>query len=751
MQASSQTLNMLKAEPEKGLKHSKQPGNRSGRNSSAKPAGKKAAGKEKAVLPAATAAQACEDLPQSSFYYIAHQIPGRMRLRPLPPQAANSGRQTIASSDLAVLLRGLPPNVQVDICPKTGSILIAVRRERQAATPERRQEPRNPVPGKILSYVYPKGLRFFLAVARSVPYMLRGLNTIIRKHSVNLDVLDGSALLVCLLQRDFRSLGSIVFFFALGEYLAEWTRKKSHASLADSLALNIESAWIQTEAGEELEVPLARLNIGDIVIIRAGSVIPVDGTVAMGDGMVNQATMTGEALPVHRKAGNSVYAGTILEEGELRVQASKVGGETRINSILRHIEESEEAKAAIQGKYEKIADAVVPYNFMLCGLVYALTRNPRRAGSVLLVDYSCAIRLSTPLAILTAMQEAADHGVLIKGGKFAEALAQADVVVFDKTGTLTEAQPTVADVISFSPGHSKDDILKLAACLEEHFPHPVGRAVVRAAEQAGLSHREEHAEVEFVVAHGIASKLNGQRVLVGSEHFLVEDSNVLITEEQRQIIRTESARGRSILYLSLNGGLAGILMIEDKIRPNAREVISKLRESGVKRAIMLTGDGPLTAAAIAAEAGIDEFRAAMLPEQKAAFVSELREQGFTVLMIGDGVNDSPALSAANIGCAMCSGADMAKEVADMVLTSGNLDGLLLARDICRKLLPRISSSFRTSLFWNSLFLLGGLTGLLSAGVSAFLHNTVTSAIAVNSMRPYLEALPAPEGPAAKRH
>ena len=726
-------------------------------------------------------------LLRQARFALVHELPGRMRLRPWGFRPETRAVES-ALRNLAHSLAG----ADIALSPRTGSLLIhydgqeargrilrlfdlktlqpalpapkgkrlvfpapaaasgepafALRvatatdaaRARQFGDAE--PEARNPVPFKTISFFFPRLVNVAIAILRALPYLFTGLKALLRGR-LDLEVLDASALLVCILRRDFRSLSSIVFFFALGEYLADWTKKKSRASLAESLALNIDQVWVR--AGDlERQVPLAEVEVGDVVVVRAGTVLPVDGTVLDGDGMINQSSMTGEAMPAHRTKGATVYAGTVLEEGELAITASGVGGNTRVTSILRTIEESESVKASIQGKYERVADAIVPYNFLLSGAVYAATRDPLRAGSVLLVDYSCAIRLATPLAIFTAMREAAEHGVLIKGGKFMEALAEADVVVFDKTGTLTEARPVVAKVVPFGE-HSRACVLRLAACLEEHFVHPVGQAVVRAAEAEGLKHREEHTQVEFIVAHGIASRWRDQRVIIGSDHFVLEDEGIPITSEQQAVVETESARGRSVLYLAIGEALAGLLLIEDSIREETRTVVEALRQDGVKRVIMLTGDGELTAASIAARAGIGQYRARLLPEAKAAFVASLKKRGHKVMMVGDGINDSPALSASHVGVAMAEGADMAREVADVVLVNGRLEGLLLARRLSRLALSRVRSNFHTSLLWNSLFLAGGLLGLLRPGLSALLHNATTAAIAVNSVRPFLPVLHEP--------
>ena len=606
---------------------------------------------------------------------------------------------------------------------------ISVEVKQQAAT-----EARNPIFGKILSFVFPSLVKSVMAVFRAIPYFLRGLGDLAHGR-LSLNTLDAAALLVCLLRRDFRSLSSITFFFSLGAFLESWTRRKSHGSLAESLALNITHAWVK-QGDMEAEIPLENLRPGDIVVVRAGSVLPVDGTVVWGEAMVNQASMTGEPLAVRCTVKADVYAGTFLEEGELHISATKVSGETRIDSILHYIEESEYVKAGIQSKFERLADGIVPYNFLLALLVYAITRDAMRAGSVLLVDYSCAIRLATPLKILSSMSEAARHGILIKGGRFFEALAEADAIIFDKTGTLTEARPKVAEIIPFG-NHDADAVLRLAACLEEHFPHPIGQAVVYASEQKNLRHLEEHAKVEFIVAHGIATKLHGERVLIGSEHFVVEDSGLELTPEQKEAARRQTGQGRSVLYLAVAETLAGIIAIEDKMRPGMPQLIAALRGDGFKRIIMLTGDSHLTAEAVARQAGIQEFKARLLPEQKAQFVARLQAEGATVLMLGDGINDAPALAAANAGVALTHGADMAKEVADIVLTHGNPADILPARMLARQTLARIRKNFHISLALNSLFLAGGLSGILSPGLSAFLHNASTATLAVHSMTPLL--------------
>ena len=687
-------------------------------------------------------------------FILVHDIRGRMRLRP------RQGTSAWLSHEAVVSFFALPSEgLWVTISPRTGSILLQCATDEVYASVRTRLKlpamapattvtaplvkknsvpaenaVANPVPSKILSFLFPRLLNTVVSIFRALPHIGRGFVQL-GKGKLGLDVLDAAALGVCLLRRDFRTLSSITFFFSLANFLEYWTRKKSHADLAESLALNISHVWIREDSMER-EVPLADVRPGDTVVVRAGSVIPVDGTIMQGEALINQSSLTGEPLPIHRTAGMTVYAGTVVEEGEIDITATKIGSQARIHAILRYIEESETVKATIQSKYEWIADSIVPYNFLLAFLVYALTKNVLRASSVLLVDYSCAIRLTTPLTILSTMREAAQHGALIKGGKFIEALAEADTLVFDKTGTLTEARPEVVAVVPFGE-YDEDTVLRLAACLEEHFLHPVGQAVVHAAERKNLKHKEEHAKVEFVVAHGITSQLRGKRVLIGSEHFIVEDQHIPVTPEQRDAITDQAGQGRSILYLAVGNALAGIIAIEDRLRPGMPSLINDLRTDGFSRIIMLTGDGPLTAQAIAHQAGIAEFKATLLPEEKAEYIAQLQAQGRRVLMVGDGVNDAPALSTADVGAALKHGADMTKEVADMVLTNGNPADILMARKLAKLAIARIQGNFHKSVAWNSLFLAGGLLGVLRPGVSALLHNASTAVLAVQSMLPLL--------------
>ncbi len=587
----------------------------------------------------------------------------------------------------------------------------------------------------------PLVIRAVTSVLGAVPFLFKGLNALLHGR-LSVDVLDAAAIGASLLMRDFRTVSMLTLLLGLGETLEQWTRRRSMATLTESLALNVESVWLLAD-GEEISVPLAQVRAGDLVVVRAGGSIPVDGEVVEGEGVVNQSSMTGEPLGVPRSAGASVYAGTAVEEGRLVIRARHVGDGTRLRQVVKFIEESESLKAGIQGKFERMADMAVPFTFGLAGLVWLLTRNFRRASSVLLVDYSCALKLATPLAVLTAMREGARHGMAIKGGRYLEALNEADTLVFDKTGTLTQASPKVVEVIP-APGFKRDEVLRIMACLEEHFPHPVARAVVHKAEEELLQHAEEHAHVEYVVAHGVASSLHGKKLCVGSRHYIECDEGVDLSVLDEEITR-QAAMGRSLLFMSEEGRPAGMVAIEDPLRPEAARVVAEMRGLGIKRVLMLTGDDERTARAVAARVGITEFRAQILPADKAQIVQELTADGCRVLMVGDGINDAPALSASHVGVAMSDGTDLAREVANVLLTQPSLEGLVHARMLGQRTLRRINSNFVATMTLNSLFLLGGLFMLLGPGPSALLHNLTTLAVALNAMRPHLPAaLPAEE-------
>lgn len=579
----------------------------------------------------------------------------------------------------------------------------------------------------------PVGLNAANALLASVPFVLSGVKSLLRGR-FDVAVLDGAALLVSLLRRDFRTAGLLIVLLGLGEMLESYTRKKSMASLADELALRVDSVWVRRGDGN-VKIALRDVTKEDVVVVHAGNAIPVDGIVVDGDGSVNQASMTGEPLPVHRMKGGTVFAGTVLEDGELMIRPTGVGDGTRLQQIVRFIENSEAAKAGIEGKALQWADRIVPYHFLLAGLVWLVTRDFARMASVLMVDFSCALRLATPLAILTAMRTGTQRGVVVKGGKYLEALAEVDTVVFDKTGTLTASAPKLSDVVSLDERYDADDLLRLAACLEEHFPHPVGRAVVHAAEAKGLAHAVEahDAKIDYVVAHGIASSVEGARVLLGSRHFVEEDEGVSVAVGHEAAERL-AREGKSILYLAVGGRLAGLLGIEDPIREEAKSVIAALHERGVKEVWMLTGDDERTARVVAEKLGIDHYRAGILPADKAAVVTALKEKGAKVLMVGDGVNDSPALSASHVGVTLRDGADIAQEVADVVLTENTLEGLPVAMDLGKAAMARIRQNFVASVGLNGLFLAGGLTGTLMPAAGALLHNGTTIGVCLNAMR-----------------
>lgn len=591
----------------------------------------------------------------------------------------------------------------------------------------------------FLRPVLPMVVNIGNAVLGALPIIAEGIKNLF-KGKLNVPVLDAAALIVSLLRRDFRTVGLLVVLLGLGEMLENYTRKKSLASLADELALKVDQVWVRRgQDGERVEaIALSELTLEDTVVVRSGSVIPADGIVVAGDASVNQATMTGEPLPVHRTAGGSVFAGTVVEDGEIDIRPTALSDKSRLSKIVRFIETSEAAKAGIQGKAEHLADAIVPYNFLLAGLVWLLTRDLTRTASVLLVDYSCALRLATPLAILTAMRVGTGRGVLVKGGRFLEALAETDTVVFDKTGTLTQASPVLSDIVPVHPDYDRKSVLKLAACLEEHFPHPVSRAIVRAAQNEGVYHDDEDhdTEVRYIVAHGICSSVNGKKCVLGSRHFVGDDEGVDLALAQ-PVVDHLAQEGKSVLYFAVGGELVGILGIEDPLRAEAIDTIRELRSRGIKRIVMLTGDDERTAATVAAKLGLDDYRAQVLPEEKAAHVKALVKTGAKVLMVGDGINDSPALSAAHVGVTLRDGTDIAQEVADVVLTGNNLLDLPVAIDLGRAALTRIKQNFAISVGLNTSFLAGGLTGVLTPAAGALLHNATTIGVCLNAMQPTL--------------
>ena len=581
----------------------------------------------------------------------------------------------------------------------------------------------------VRSLFFPAPLRAAYTVLRSVPYLFRALRCLLQ-GKLRVEVLDGISVGLSMVRREFNTASSVMFLLGLGELLEEWTHKKSVDDLARSMSLNIDRVWLKTEGGEVL-APLHQVQAGDRVAVRMGGMIPLDGVLLEGEVMVNQASLTGESIPVPKRPGSSVYAGTVVEEGECVLRVTQQSGEGRYDKIVAMIEQSEQLKSAAESRAAHLADRLVPYTLAGSALVYLLTRNVTRALSVLMVDFSCALKLSMPLAVLSAMGEASRFHVTVKGGKYLEAVAQADTVVFDKTGTLTHASPVVAQVIPFG-GRSGAEMLRLAACLEEHFPHSMANAVVQAARDRGLAHEEMHSQVEYLVAHGIASTVEGKRVIIGSAHFVFEDEGCVVPPEERGAFDT-LPREYSHLYLAIGGQLAAVICISDPLREEAAAAVAALRGLGVRKIVMLTGDSERTAAAIAAQVGVDEYRSEVLPEDKARFVQEERARGRTVVMIGDGINDSPALSAANVGVAVSDGAAIAREIADITIAADDLFELVKLRALAQRLMQRVQSNYRFVIGFNGSLIALGAMGLLAPATSAMLHNLSTLGVSLRSM------------------
>lgn len=565
---------------------------------------------------------------------------------------------------------------------------------------------------------------------RSAQYIARGIKEL-WNHRLNVEVLDAASILASLAQRDCKTASSVMFLLNISSLLEEYTHKRTHNALARSLSINVEQVW-RVDGDTDTLVPMADIHVNDWIRVRSGNLIPVDGRVIDGEAMINEASMTGESLAVAKRADSSVYAGTVLEEGSLVIQVTALSDESRIAQIMDMIDHSEALKAGVQSQAEHLADAIVPYSFLGAIGVFAITRNLTKALSVLMVDYSCAIKLSTPIAVISAMKEASDHGILIKGGKYFEIFSEADTIVFDKTGTITESCPKLDKVIPFGK-YTRDEVLRISACLEEHFPHSVARAIVKQAEVEGLVHEELHAEVEYVVAHGISSKIGDKKCLIGSYHFIAEDEHIRVTQKQRMEIEA-AAQGRSVIYLTIGKSLAGVLLIYDPPRPEAKAVIQDLYKEGIKRIYMLTGDSENAARAVAEEIGVTDYQAQVLPEDKANIIGSLRSDKTKLIMVGDGINDSPALAAADVSVAMQDASDLAREVADITLLHNNLEDIVFLRRLSNAMLQRIKGNYRFIVTFNTGLLVSGLAGLISPAVSAYLHNLSTMMIGASSMR-----------------
>jgi len=582
----------------------------------------------------------------------------------------------------------------------------------------------------------PWPIKTAITIGRSVKYIGMGLKCLLQRK-IEVPVLDATAITVSLVTKDFSTASSIMFLLGIGELLEEWTHKKSVDDLARSMSLNVSKVWLRTPENQEILVESSKIEKGDKVVVHMGNVIPFDGEVLDGDAMVNQASLTGESVPVQRTVGNTVFAGTVVEEGEITIRVKEVEGNNRFDQIVTMIEESEKLKSELEGKAEHYADKLVPWTLGATGLTYLLTRNVTKAMSILMVDFCCALKLAMPISVLSAIREASLYNVTVKGGKFLEAVAEADTIVFDKTGTLTKAHPTVVDVVNFNDEYSSDDMLRVAACLEEHFPHSMAKAVVDAASKRGLSHEEMHTKVEYIVAHGIATSINGKRTVIGSYHFVFEDEKCVVPAGKEPLFESLPLY-YSHLYLAIEGKLSAVICIEDPLRDEAAAVVTSLKKAGISKVVMMTGDSERTASVIAKKVGVDEYYAEVLPEDKAAFVEKEKAKGRKVIMIGDGINDSPALSAANVGIAISDGAEIAREIADITVGSDDLYQIVTLKYISNALMKRIKSNYRKIVGFNSGLIALGVAGVLPPTTTALLHNGSTILISVNSMKNLLE-------------
>lgn len=576
----------------------------------------------------------------------------------------------------------------------------------------------------------PMPVRAVITSVKSVKYIWKGIRCLAHGR-LEVPVLDATAISVSVFRKDFATAGSVMFLLGIGEIIEEWTHKKSVGDLARSMSLNVKKVWLKRE-DQEILVKSSEVQPGDEIIVHMGNVIPFDGEVSDGEGMVNQASLTGEAMPVRRVSGQSVYAGTVLEEGELQIRVKEVTGSTRYEKIVSMIEDSEKLKSSVEGKAEHLADRLVPYTLLGTGAAWLLTRNVTRTLSVLMVDFSCALKLAMPITVLSAIREAGENHITVKGGKFLEAVADADTIVFDKTGTLTKATPTVKDVVVFGE-YPKEEALRIAACLEEHFPHSMAKAVVDAAKERNLSHEEMHSKVEYIVAHGISSYINDKKVVIGSSHFVFEDEECTIDPQYQDRYDTLPPE-YSHLYLAIEHKLAAVICIEDPLREEAAEMVKSLKAAGITKVVMMTGDSERTAAAIAKRVGVDEYYAEVLPEDKANFVEKEKSEGRKVIMIGDGINDSPALSAADAGIAISDGAEIAREIADITIAADDLREVVTLKLLSNLMLKRIHRNYRSIVGINSGLIVLGVTGMIQPTMSALLHNTSTLLISLRSMR-----------------
>ncbi len=689
---------------------------------------------------------------------IIHRLPGRIRLR------YNKGALTNKQLILVKVLLSTQEGIKnVSINPLTCSILIyyynlseanilalfKALNDKYLNDPDllnsvHESEEGNSILSELFMMVFkhfaktilPLQIRKVVTLINTFPRVKQGLTTLLKKRQLISETLDAAAISLSIANGDFRTAGSINLLLNMGETLEDYAKRKSYDNLAESLLNLQEQARVINDQGEEYSALVHTLKKDDKIIVRSGQYIQADGIIIEGSSMINQASITGEPLPVQKDVDDFVYAGTLCEEGEIIVKVTAAGKDTKVSKIVKLIDDANALKSKAQEESEKLADKLVPYNFMLAGITYLITGDLIKTSSTLMVDYSCAMKLAAPIASLSAMKEAANNGIIIKGSKYLEEAANADTIIFDKTGTLTEATPKVVDVIPFN-NYSRNEVLKTAACLEEHFPHPLARAVVEQAALEGLDHKEEHAKVEYIVAHGISSTLHNKKIAIGSHHFIFEDEMVEISEKERTIIDKATEKSSSILYLAIEKKLMGIILIDDPVLPNVPVVVNNLRESGVKNIVMITGDSEKAAAKAASLIHADTYISQALPEDKTKYVKKMRKKGHTVLMTGDGINDSPALAAANAGIAMKGSSDIAGETADIILNHKGIESLLHTRKLGQSLLDRISDNNKTIIAGNSALILMGLAGLIRPSTAALIHNSLTVAISANAMRPML--------------
>ena len=686
-------------------------------------------------------------------FIIKHEIKGRIRI------SLARKFHTVREADvLEQYLLGLDGVTAAKVYERTADAVIYYKEDREAVLVQvaafdgqitEKQEMAVKSSGRALNQEYkekliqkvltrfatktflPAPVRAVYTSVQAIRYIVKGIHCLVFKRKLHVEVLDATAISVSLLRRDFNTAGSVMFLLGVGELLEEWTHKKSVDDLARTMSLNVSKVWLKTE-DQEVLVPASKIKAGDRIVIRMGTVIPFDGDIVDGEAMINQASLTGESVSVRKTVGSYAYAGTVVEEGEITVGVKQVSGNSRFDKIVTMIEESEKLKSGVESKAEHLADRLVPYSLGGTALTYLLTRNVTKALSILMVDFSCALKLSMPISVLSAIREANLYNITVKGGKYLEAVAEADTIVFDKTGTLTKATPTVVDVVPFD-GRTPDELLRIAACLEEHFPHSMAKAVVNAAKEKNLDHEEMHSKVEYVVAHGISTTIDDRNVIIGSSHFVFEDEKCTIPEGKQELFDSLPEE-YSHLYLAIENQLAGVICIEDPLREEAKTVVAELKKTGFGKIVMMTGDSDRTASAIAKRVGVDEYYSEVLPEDKAAFVEKEKAAGRKVIMIGDGINDSPALSAADVGIAISNGAEIAREIADITVGADDLGQIVTLRRLSNRLMKRIQSNYRFIVGFNSGLIVLGVTGVIQPTTSALLHNTSTLAIGLKSMK-----------------